>query len=74
MIKKSLWKGDCFVFDNRVSVKHGLKPGRLKHQIAGKKLTPSKIKETENKNEKKNKKRNKKVLTQKKKKLKKKYT
>ena len=28
--KKSLWKGDCFVFDNRVSVKHGLKPGNLK--------------------------------------------
>ena len=28
--KESLWKGDCFVFDNRVSVKHGLKPGNLK--------------------------------------------
>ena len=28
--KNSLWKGDCFVFDNRVSVKHGLKPGNLK--------------------------------------------
>ena len=28
--KKSLWKGDCFVFDNRISVKHGLKPGNLK--------------------------------------------
>ena len=28
--KKSLWKGDCFVFDNRVSIKHGLKPGNLK--------------------------------------------
>ena len=28
--KKSMWKGDCFVFDNRVSVKHGLKPGNLK--------------------------------------------
>ena len=25
-----MWKGDCFVFDNRVSVKHGLKPGNLK--------------------------------------------
>lgn len=23
----SLWKGDCFVFDERVSVRHGLKPG-----------------------------------------------
>ncbi len=28
--KDSLWKGDCFVFDNRVSIKHGLKPGNLK--------------------------------------------
>ena len=26
-IKKSLWKGECFVFDNRVSVKHRLLPG-----------------------------------------------
>ena len=26
-IKKSLWKGECFVFDNRVSVKHELIPG-----------------------------------------------
>ncbi len=25
--KKSLWKGECFVFDNRVSVKHGLSIG-----------------------------------------------
>jgi len=25
--KKSLWKGECFVFDNRVSVKHGLIKG-----------------------------------------------
>ena len=25
--KKSLWNGECFVFDNRVSVKHGLKQG-----------------------------------------------
>ena len=29
-IKDSLWSGDCFVFDNRVSIKHGLKPGNLK--------------------------------------------
>ena len=27
--KDSLWSGDCFVFDNRVSIKHGLKPGNL---------------------------------------------
>ena len=25
--KKSLWKGECFVFDNRISLKHGLKIG-----------------------------------------------
>ena len=25
--KESLWKGECFVFDNRVSLKHGLKNG-----------------------------------------------
>jgi len=25
--KDSLWKGECFVFDNRVSLKHGLKVG-----------------------------------------------
>jgi len=24
---KSLWKGECYVFDNRVSIKHGLEPG-----------------------------------------------
>ena len=25
--KDSLWKGECFVFDNRISLKHGLKLG-----------------------------------------------
>ena len=25
--KDSLWKGECFVFDNRISLKHGLKSG-----------------------------------------------
>ena len=25
--KESLWNGECFVFDNRISVKHGLKVG-----------------------------------------------
>jgi len=25
--KDSLWKGECFVFDNRISLKHGLKAG-----------------------------------------------
>ena len=26
---KSLWKGECYVFDNRVSLKHGLLPGNF---------------------------------------------
>ena len=25
--KESLWRGECFVFDNRISLKHGLKLG-----------------------------------------------
>ena len=25
--KESLWKGECFVFDNRISLKHGLQLG-----------------------------------------------
>jgi len=25
--EKSLWKGECYVFDNRISLKHKLKPG-----------------------------------------------
>lgn len=28
--EESLWQGQCFVFDDRVSVGHGLKPGSLK--------------------------------------------
>jgi UPF0176 protein len=28
--KDSLWKGECFVFDNRISLKHGLKTGSFK--------------------------------------------
>lgn len=27
--EKSLWEGECFVFDQRVTVKHGLEPGSL---------------------------------------------
>ena len=27
--EKSLWKGECFVFDNRISVQHGLKVGNF---------------------------------------------
>ena len=26
-VKKSLWKGECYVFDNRISIKHGLLQG-----------------------------------------------
>ncbi len=26
--EESLWRGECFVFDNRVTVGHGLRPGR----------------------------------------------
>ena len=26
---KSLWNGECYVFDNRVSIKHGLMPGNF---------------------------------------------
>ena len=26
---KTLWKGECYVFDNRVSIKHGLVPGNF---------------------------------------------
>jgi UPF0176 protein len=28
--EESLWKGECFVFDNRISLKHGLKSGTFK--------------------------------------------
>ncbi len=27
-VEESLWQGECFVFDQRVSVRHGLEPGR----------------------------------------------
>ena len=26
---KTLWKGECYVFDNRVSIRHGLLPGNF---------------------------------------------
>ena len=32
--EKSLWEGDCFVFDQRVSVKHNLKQGSFKQCYA----------------------------------------
>ena len=28
--EESLWRGECFVFDNRISLKHGLKSGTFK--------------------------------------------
>jgi predicted sulfurtransferase len=28
--RQSLWEGECFVFDKRVSVEHGLAPGNFK--------------------------------------------
>ena len=30
--ENSLWEGDCFVFDQRVSVKHNLKQGHYSNQ------------------------------------------
>lgn len=27
---ESLWQGECFIFDNRVAVEHGVKPGRAR--------------------------------------------
>ncbi|MDC0046396.1 rhodanese-related sulfurtransferase [Candidatus Pelagibacter sp.] len=44
--KKSLWKGECFVFDNRVSLKHGLQLGS--YSICGgcRKPISSKIKKS----------------------------
>ena len=36
--EKSLWKGECYVFDNRISLKHELKPGT--HSMCGGCRTP----------------------------------
>ncbi len=39
---ESLWQGECFVFDERVSVGHGLRPGRMTACGAcGRALSPS---------------------------------
>ena len=32
--EESLWEGECFVFDQRVSIKHGLKKGSFKQCYA----------------------------------------
>ena len=41
--KDSLWKGECFVFDNRVSLKHKLKQGT--HYVCSGCRTPSSLKD-----------------------------
>ncbi len=45
--KKSLWKGECFVFDNRVSLKHGLVQGT--YSICGGCRQPISIKDKKSK-------------------------
>ena len=45
--KKSLWKGECFVFDNRVSLKHGLAQGT--YSICGGCRQPISIKDKKSK-------------------------
>ena len=44
--KKSLWKGECFVFDNRVSLKHGLQSGSYSICSGCRKPISSKIKKS----------------------------
>ena len=44
---KSLWKGECYVFDNRVSVKHKLKVGN--YSICGGCRMPVSFKERKSK-------------------------
>ena len=45
--KKSLWKGECFVFDNRVSLKHGLVQGT--YSICGGCRQPVSVKDKKSK-------------------------
>ena len=45
--KNSLWKGECFVFDNRVSLKHGLEQGT--YSICGGCRQPISIKDKKSK-------------------------
>ena len=46
-LKNSLWKGECFVFDNRVSLKHGLVKGT--YSICGGCRQPISIKDKKSK-------------------------
>jgi|TARA_B100000586_G_scaffold243565_1_gene198049 UPF0176 protein len=43
---KSLWKGECYVFDNRVSIKHGLVPGSFSMCSGCRKPIPNKDKKS----------------------------
>ena len=45
--KDSLWKGECFVFDNRISLKHGLKIGT--HSLCSGCRSPISIKDKKSK-------------------------
>ncbi len=45
--KNSLWKGECFVFDNRVSLKHGLEQGT--YSICGGCRQPISVKDKKSK-------------------------
>jgi UPF0176 protein len=46
--EKSLWKGECFVFDNRISLKHKLKPGT--YSMCGGCRTPVSVLDKKSKN------------------------
>ena len=43
---KSLWRGECYVFDNRVSIKHGLVPGNFSMCSGCRKPIPNKDKKS----------------------------
>ena len=43
---KSLWRGECYVFDNRVSIKHGVVPGNFSMCSGCRKPIPNKDKKS----------------------------
>ena len=45
--EKSLWKGECYVFDSRISLKHKLKQGT--HSMCGGCRTPVSVSNTKSK-------------------------